>query len=85
MVGATPALLERMPALDVDAEVGRQLRDAADLVADLREPGRLRRIVVVHLGNNGSATPDQLDRLFQELTGVERIVIVTANAPRAVA
>jgi peptidoglycan/LPS O-acetylase OafA/YrhL len=82
MVGATPALQQRLPAVDVDAEVGRQLRDAADLVAELNRSGRLRAVVVVHLGNNGSATPEQLDRLMNELAGVERVVLVTANAPR---
>jgi peptidoglycan/LPS O-acetylase OafA/YrhL len=82
MLGATPALQQRLPAVDIDAVVGRQLRDAADVVADLHQAGRLRRVVVVHLGNNGSATPDQLDRLLGELDGVEHIVLVTANAPR---
>jgi hypothetical protein len=82
MVGATPALQQRLPAVDIDAEVGRQLRDAADIVADLDGAGRMRPVVVVHLGNNGSATPDQLDRLMQQLAGAQRIILVTANAPR---
>jgi peptidoglycan/LPS O-acetylase OafA/YrhL len=82
IVGATPALQGHLPDIDIDAEVGRQLRDAADIVADLRSAGRMRPVVVVDLGNNGSATPDQLDRLMGSLGGVERVVFVTANAPR---
>jgi peptidoglycan/LPS O-acetylase OafA/YrhL len=82
MVGASPALQQRLPAVDVDAEVGRQLRDAADIIAELHRAGRLRPVVVVHLGNNGSATPEQLDHLMNELAGVERVILVTANAPR---
>jgi peptidoglycan/LPS O-acetylase OafA/YrhL len=82
MVGTTPALQQRLPAIDVDAEVGRQLRDAADIVAGLSGSGRMRPTVVVHLGNNGSATPEQLDRLMEQLAGAQRIVFVTANAPR---
>jgi peptidoglycan/LPS O-acetylase OafA/YrhL len=82
MVGTTPALLQRMPAVDIDAAVGRQLRDAADLVSGLRAAGRLRPIVVVQLGNNGSATPEQLEHLMNELSSARRIVFVNANAPR---
>jgi lysophospholipase L1-like esterase len=82
MVGATPALQQRLPAVDIDAEVGRQLRDAADILSGLNSEGRLRPVVVVHLGNNGSATPEQLDRLMAQLSGVQRVVLITANAPR---
>jgi peptidoglycan/LPS O-acetylase OafA/YrhL len=82
MVGATPALQQRLPAVDIDAEVGRQLRDAADIVSNLNGAGRMRPVVVVHLGNNGSATPEQLDRLMGQLDGARKIVLVTANAPR---
>ena len=82
VVGAASALVEQLPGADIDAVVGRQLRDAADLVRQLRDAGRLRPVVVVHLGNNGSATGDQLDRLMQELSSAERVVFVTANAPR---
>jgi peptidoglycan/LPS O-acetylase OafA/YrhL len=82
MVGTTPALQQRLPAIDVDAEVGRQLRDAADVVAALDGAGRMRPTVVVHLGNNGSATPEQLDRLIERLSGAQRIFFITANAPR---
>jgi hypothetical protein len=75
-------MLRRLPAIDIDAIVGRQLRDAADLVSDLRAAGRMRPIVVLQLGNNGSATGKQLDEMMAELAGAERVVVITASAPR---
>jgi peptidoglycan/LPS O-acetylase OafA/YrhL len=83
MVGAAPTLVARMPAIDIDAAVGRQLRDVSDILAGVRAANRLRPIVVLGLGNNGSATADQLERMMGELSDVPRIIIVTANAPRA--
>jgi hypothetical protein len=82
MLGASPAMQRRLPAIDIDAVVGRQLRDAADLMADLRSAGRMRPVVVLQLGNNGSATGGQLDEMMGELTAAERVVVITANAPR---
>ncbi|HEX7095032.1 MAG TPA: acyltransferase family protein [Acidimicrobiales bacterium] len=82
MVGATPAMIERLPGIAIDAVIGRQLRDADEIASQLRDAGRLRPVVVVHLGNNGSATEGQLDRLMEALTGVQRVIVVTANAPR---
>jgi peptidoglycan/LPS O-acetylase OafA/YrhL len=83
MVGAAPTLVARMPAIDVDAAVGRQLRDVSDILAGVRAANRMRPVVVLGLGNNGSATGDQLDRMMGELHDTQRIIIVTANAPRA--
>jgi peptidoglycan/LPS O-acetylase OafA/YrhL len=83
MLGASPAMLRRLPAADIDAVVGRQLRDAADLMSDLRTAGRMRPVVVLQLGNNGSATGGQLDELMSELSNADRVVVITANAPRA--
>src|SRR5690606_3128637 len=42
-----------------------------------------RPVVVVQLGNNGSATKSQLDEMMRALDGAQRVLVITANAPRA--
>ncbi|HEV8298909.1 MAG TPA: acyltransferase family protein [Acidimicrobiales bacterium] len=82
MLGAKPALLRHFPAGAVDAVVGRQLRDCADLIRTMRTAGQLRGTVVLHLGTNGSATPDQLDEILGLLQDVPRVIMLNTTAPR---
>jgi hypothetical protein len=51
MLGAKDELVAR--GSRVNATVSRQFRDAVPLVEQLKAAGRLRRKVIVHLGNNG--------------------------------
>jgi hypothetical protein len=51
MLGAKGELVAR--GFRVNATVSRQFRDAVPIVEQLKAAGRLRRKVIVHLGNNG--------------------------------
>jgi hypothetical protein len=51
MLGAKDELLAR--GFRVNAAVSRQFRDAVPFVEQMKAAGRLRRKVIVHLGNNG--------------------------------
>ena len=69
-MGAAPALAAGGgPALPVDAEIGRQMADAAGLVAGLAGRGALGQVVLVHLGNNGPFTASQIDAVLAAPTG----------------
>jgi hypothetical protein len=52
MVGAREELTAR--GIKVNAVVSRQFRDAVPLLEQLEAAGRLRRKVIIHLGNNAS-------------------------------
>jgi hypothetical protein len=51
MLGASDELTSR--GIKVNAVVSRQFRDAVPIVQRLKAAGKLRRKVIIHLGNNG--------------------------------
>ncbi|MDN3496527.1 acyltransferase family protein [Planococcus sp. APC 4015] len=82
MLASAPALLERLPGIDVDAAVSRQGWAGADILASLAAGGTLRPYVVIALGTNGPVDASALRRMA-DIAGPERLVVlVTASAPR---
>ena len=82
MLGAAPELVQTFGAVDVDAQLGRQVSAAVDLLRARRDAGGLGDIVVVHVGNNGTFTAGQFDELTEVLSGVEQVVLVNVKVPR---
>jgi hypothetical protein len=83
MVGAAQALANRLgPSLMVNAEVGRQLDDAADLVAAMAADGSLGRVVLVNLGTNGPSSAERIDALFAAAGPDRRVLLVNVVVPR---
>ena len=83
LVGAAPVLAARMgPALTVDAEIGRQMADAAGLVAGLAARGHLGQVVLVHLGNNGPFTAPQIDAVLGAAGPDRSVLLVNVSVPR---
>ena len=83
MVGAAQALANRLgPSLTVDAEVGRQLDEATDLVAAMAANGTLGRVVLVNLGTNGPFTAEQVDALIAAAGADRRVLLVNVVVPR---
>ena len=83
MVGAAQALANRLgPSLMVNAEVGRQLDDAADLVAAMAADGTLGRVVLVNLGTNGPSSAERIDALFAAAGPDRRVLLVNIVVPR---
>lgn len=66
----------------VDATVNRQFKHADDVVAELRSKGELGDVVVIHLGTNGAFGDETWDEIMSGLSGVERVVVLTAFVPR---
>ena len=82
MLGAKDELNGR--GIKVNAVVSRQFRDAVPLVRRLKAAGRLRKKVIIHLGNNGIliAAAD-CDRI-SEIAGPGRTVyLVKLKIPRS--
>jgi hypothetical protein len=67
----------------VNASVSRQFRDAVPLVERIKEAGRLRRKVVIHLGTNGILIQAADCNRISEIAGPNRTVyLVTLKIPR---
>jgi hypothetical protein len=81
MLGAKEELTAR--GFRVNASVSRQFRDAVPLVRRLKEAGKLRRKVVIHLGNNGILIQAADCNRISEIAGPDRTVyLVTLRIPR---
>jgi Domain of unknown function (DUF4214) len=82
MLGASGALHEAIPGIDVDAAVSRQFSTGVDILRSRRDSGQLPGTVVVHLGTNGTIGSDSCDSLMDALAG-RRVMIVTLHVPRS--
>ncbi len=83
MLGASPDLKRALGNIEVDAEVGRQVSAAINILKARRAANRLGAVVVIHIGNNGPFSARQLNDLMGVLAGVPRVVIVNDMVPRA--
>jgi peptidoglycan/LPS O-acetylase OafA/YrhL len=83
MLGAAPKLLEALGGdTYVDAVVGRQYRDAADLLGAMKDQGRLGQGVVLHLGNNGPMSAATFRRVMDLLVDVPKVVVVNVRVTK---
>ncbi|MDR7184873.1 peptidoglycan/LPS O-acetylase OafA/YrhL [Microbacterium trichothecenolyticum] len=82
MLASAGGLVERLPGIDVDAEVSRSMWAGPDIVDDLDATGRLRPYVVVALGTNGAVDPSTLEQLTDTVGPKRNLVLVNAYAPR---
>jgi len=78
MLGAAANLAER--GIIVDAIESRQVNTSIELMEQLRDNGQLGGAIVIHLGTNGPPSPETLDRFFNALTGVPKVIVLTAYA-----
>lgn len=83
MSGAAAALARALPGVRVDAEEGRQVREAFAVVRRLAAAGTLAPVVVLHTGSNGPIKRSELDALLGELADRRRVVLVDDHVPRA--
>jgi hypothetical protein len=84
MVGAAPALQARLgPGAFIDATVGRQFREGTAVIHRLREQGRLGRVVIVHLGDNGAISGGDVDTLMAEVQNVPSVLFVNVRVGRS--
>ncbi|SFU84907.1 acyltransferase family protein [Alicyclobacillus macrosporangiidus] len=78
---AKPYLEKLLPGIVVDAQVGRQFTEAAQVIGRLQQQRRLGDTVIIELGNNGPFTEQQMDDLLAQL-GSRRVVLVNVRVPR---
>jgi hypothetical protein len=83
MLGAALELEKRFGSMDIDARVGRQPSAAIDILRSYHAADRLGPIVIVHVGNNGPFSANQIDEVMQLLADVRRVVFVNVKVPRS--
>ena len=82
MLGAKEELTAR--GIRVNAVVSRQFRDAVGIVRQLKANGRLRRKLVIHLGNNGILIDGADCDSISQMAGARRTVyLVNLKIPRS--
>lgn len=82
MLASAPGLLERLPGIEVDAEVSRSIWAGPGILESLAANGRLRPFVVVALGTNGPVNAQSLERMADIVGPQRHLVLVNAYAPR---
>jgi len=82
MLGAANTLAPTIGNIEVDAEVGRQVSTAIDILRTYRDADRLGEVLVVHMGNNGTFSAGQFDEMMGVLADVRRVVFVNLKVSR---
>ena len=82
MIDTEPVLQKRLPGIVIDAKIGRQMHQARDVISRLQKEGKLRKMVIIELGSNGSFTAEQLTKILDSLNEIEQIVLVNTRVPK---
>lgn len=83
MLGAEPALRDALGgSILFDAEVSRQMKQTPAVVEEMRTAEEEFNVAVIHLGTNGAFNAETFDEVMVSLSGVDRVIFVSASVPR---
>ncbi len=82
MLGAARELQKTISGIEVDAAVSRQVGATLAILQQRKAAGRLGKVVVLHIGDNGYVTAKQFDDLMQPLVDLPRVIVVNLKVPR---
>jgi hypothetical protein len=82
MLASAAGLIERLPGIQIDAEVSRSIWAGPRILDALAQAGQLRPYVVVALGTNGPVDPEPLEQMAATVGPHRTLVLVNAYAPR---
>jgi peptidoglycan/LPS O-acetylase OafA/YrhL len=82
MLASAPELHSALPGIYIDAEVSRQMTAGVAEVRILARRGKLRRVVIVGLGTNGTVTTGQIRELLREIGPSRDLVLVNTFEAR---
>jgi len=66
----------------IDAEQGRQAKQALSVIRKLRTDGRINPVVVLHIGANGFFSRAMFDKIMTELKDAKKVIVVNVKVPR---
>lgn len=82
MINVAPVLQERLKGVVVDAQLGRQMYQAPEIIAGLQKEGKLGKTVIIQLGTNGSFSEKQLKQTLDSLQGSPEILLINSRVPK---
>ena len=80
LMGAAP-YLGVCGTVEVDAQVGRHVGEVVRILQGRRASGRTEDVVIIHTGNNGPLSIDQVDAMVEAAAGA-KVVLVTVRVGR---
>ena len=83
MLGTAHQLAASVPGIDLDAALGRQVRDAIALLREREASGQLGAIVLLHIGNNGPFSDMEFDHIMEAAGPDRRVIFLTLKVARA--
>jgi peptidoglycan/LPS O-acetylase OafA/YrhL/lysophospholipase L1-like esterase len=82
MLGAAPALTAVLPLIQISAVEGRQARAVFTDLAARRVAGSVAANVIIHTGDNGVISRDDLRRTLASLNDRRMVILLTPRVPR---
>ncbi len=82
MIEVTPHLEEAFEKVEVDAKIGRQFREAEEIVQQKKNSSSLGEIVVIELGANGPLSEEKLAELIEDIGTHRDIYMITTRVPK---
>jgi peptidoglycan/LPS O-acetylase OafA/YrhL len=82
LLGASGALEETFN-VDLHAQVAEQAAQMQGVIEREVSRGELRDVVLIHVGNNGIITEDQIRGMLAALSPAQKVALVTVRVPRS--
>ncbi|WP_215145608.1 acyltransferase family protein [Exiguobacterium qingdaonense] len=82
MLGLNEYLADAFPNLKIDAEIGRQVRDAIPVASEYQSYNAPGHVVFLHLGTNGAFKMEQLETLLKQFERADEIYLINTRVPR---
>jgi hypothetical protein len=82
MLAAAEDLERLLGTVEVDAAVGRQANEALEVLRGRQAANTLGPVVVLHIGDNGLLTGDQVEEMLRILAGVPTVLLVNLRVAR---
>ncbi|WP_276531261.1 acyltransferase family protein [Fictibacillus nanhaiensis] len=82
MIDVTPHLEEAFEKVDVDAKIGRQFREAEEIVQQKKSSGDLGEIVIIELGANGPLSDKKMAGLIEQIGKERDVYMITTRVPK---
>jgi hypothetical protein len=82
MLGAVDQLQGDIPKLTtIDARGSRQVLEATHVLKRLRVSGKLGRVVIFHIGDNGTMTDEEFDEVMKVIGERRKVLVVNTTVP----
>ncbi|WP_321282647.1 acyltransferase family protein [Exiguobacterium profundum] len=82
MLGLNEYLADAFPNMKIDAQIGRQVRDAIPVASQYQSYNAPGHVVFLHLGTNGAFKMEQLETLLKQFERADEIYLINTRVPR---